>query len=71
MEIVDLIMSGGDVERASNIDVHERVPWVESPFEGVGGMECIGQLSSPRLMVTHLPARYYEVSIGYRGWGIK
>ena len=63
MEIVDLIMSGGDIQRASETDVHERVPWVESPFEGVGGMDCIASLPSPRLMVSHLPARYYEVSV--------
>ncbi|XP_054848484.1 sulfotransferase 1 family member D1-like [Eublepharis macularius] len=56
-EIVDLIRSGGDVEKARRAPTYVRIPFLEicSPPPVPSGVDTLVDVPSPRVIKTHLP----------------
>ncbi|XP_062993336.1 sulfotransferase 1C1-like isoform X2 [Elgaria multicarinata webbii] len=56
-EIVDLVLNGGDVEKAQRSPVHVRIPFLEicSPPPMPSGVDSLVNAPSPRVIKTHLP----------------
>ncbi|CAI5790616.1 sulfotransferase family cytosolic 1B member 1-like [Podarcis lilfordi] len=56
-EIVDLVLNGGDVEKARRAPVYIRIPFLEicSPPPVPSGVSILVDTPSPRVIKTHLP----------------
>ncbi|XP_044303834.1 sulfotransferase family cytosolic 1B member 1-like [Varanus komodoensis] len=56
-EIVDLVLAGGDVEKAKRAPVYIRIPFLEicSPGPIPSGVDLLVNAPSPRVIKTHLP----------------
>ncbi|XP_060137564.1 sulfotransferase 1B1-like [Zootoca vivipara] len=56
-EIVDLVLNGGDVEKARRAPVYVRIPFLEicSPPPVPSGVSILVDTPSPRVIKTHLP----------------
>nr|XP_056719123.1 sulfotransferase 1C2-like [Euleptes europaea] len=56
-EIVEMVQSGGDLQKCARAPIYNRIPFIELVHQVLSGLEDAEAMPSPRTLKTHLPVQ--------------